>query len=40
MIFLRPVVVEDPSLDTDLVNYRPYLEDEFSNKPHSIYHDY
>lgn len=40
VIFLRPVVVEDPSLDTDLVNYRPYLEDEFSNKPHSIYHDY
>lgn len=40
VIFLRPVVVEDPSLNTDLVNYRPYLEDEFSNKPHSIYHDY
>ncbi|MGH8610784.1 MAG: pilus (MSHA type) biogenesis protein MshL [Gammaproteobacteria bacterium] len=40
VIFLRPVVVEDPSLDTDLVNYRPYLEDEFSNQPHSIYHDY
>ncbi len=40
VIFLRPVVVEDPSLDTDLVDYRPYLEDEFSNKPHSIYQDY